>query len=54
MWKIPENTTVEEAAGVSLVALTAAQSVWYRLGLKSPFVYDKDAAQRDDSESPHV
>ncbi|KAI4921032.1 hypothetical protein J4E85_009147 [Alternaria conjuncta] len=33
---------MEQAAGVSLVALTAAQAIWYRLGLQAPFAYDRD------------
>ena len=41
MWKIPETIALENAAGVSLVALTAAQGIWYRLGLQSPFSYDE-------------
>jgi NADPH:quinone reductase-like Zn-dependent oxidoreductase len=41
VWKVPESVSDEEAAGVSLVALTAAQGMWYRLGLKAPFEYDK-------------
>ncbi|KAF1959252.1 GroES-like protein [Byssothecium circinans] len=42
VWKIPENVKTEEAAGVSLVALTAAQGLWYRLGLQAPFAYGKN------------
>ncbi|KAI4604802.1 hypothetical protein J4E83_010953 [Alternaria metachromatica] len=33
---------MEQAVGVSLVALTAAQAIWYRLGLQAPFAYDRD------------
>ncbi|KAK5680888.1 hypothetical protein LTS10_006646 [Elasticomyces elasticus] len=40
VWKLPAAVRVEEAAGVSLVSLTAAQGVWYCLGLPSPFAYD--------------
>jgi NADPH:quinone reductase-like Zn-dependent oxidoreductase len=39
VWKVPNEVRIEEAAGVSLVALTAAQGLWYRLGLRTPFVY---------------
>ncbi|KAF2663034.1 GroES-like protein [Lophiostoma macrostomum CBS 122681] len=39
IWKIPEHVATESAAGVSLVALTAAQGMWFRLGLKAPFDY---------------
>lgn len=41
VWKIPEGLPIEEAAGVSLAALTAAQGVWYRLGLRASFVHDE-------------
>ncbi|KAF2105405.1 chaperonin 10-like protein [Lophiotrema nucula] len=41
VWKIPDGVSFEEAAGVSLVALTAAQGMWFRLGLPAPFDYDK-------------
>lgn len=39
--KVPENVSLEEACGVNLVALTAAQGLWYRLGLPAPFSYDR-------------
>jgi len=42
VWKIPKPVTMEQATGVSLVALTAAQAIWYRLGLQAPFAYDRD------------
>jgi NADPH:quinone reductase-like Zn-dependent oxidoreductase len=42
VWKVPQSVKVEEAAGVSLVALTAAQGMWFRLGLKAPFSYDEE------------
>ena len=42
VWRIPKPVTVEQAAGVSLVALTAAQAIWYRMGLRAPFAYDRD------------
>lgn len=37
VWRIPDSTTLEQAATVSLCALTAAQAIWYRLGLRAPF-----------------
>ncbi|KAK5695564.1 hypothetical protein LTR17_024581 [Elasticomyces elasticus] len=42
VWKVPEGVGIEEAAGVSLVALTAAQAVWYCLGLRAPVAYDRE------------
>lgn len=43
VWKLPDHVSLEQAAGVSLCALTAAQAVWYRLGLNAPFVYDESS-----------
>ncbi|KAJ4296305.1 hypothetical protein N0V90_006350 [Kalmusia sp. IMI 367209] len=50
VWKIPEHVSFEQAAGVSLVALTAAQSIWYRLGLQAPFQYDEARVLNEHSE----
>lgn len=49
-WKIPDKMTLETAAGVSLVALTAAQGVWFRLGMPAPFEYDQQLAIAERSE----
>lgn len=37
VWKVPDSVVLEEAAAVSLCGLTAAQAIFYRLGLPSPF-----------------
>lgn len=50
VWRVPESIRIEEAAGVSLVALTAAQGMWYRLGLEAPFAYDKDKVLEEHPE----
>ena len=50
VWKVPTAVLIEEAASVSLVALTAAQAIWYRLGLKAPFYYDQDAVLEEHTE----
>ncbi|KAF1975695.1 GroES-like protein [Bimuria novae-zelandiae CBS 107.79] len=50
VWKIPESVSIEQAAGVSLVALTAAQSIFYRLGLRTPFEYDEETALAEHPE----
>lgn len=50
MWKIPNTVTIEEAAGVSLVDLTAAQSIWYRRGLEASFAYDRDVIKQEHPE----
>lgn len=50
VWEIPENVSFEDAAGVSLVALTAAQGVWFRLGLAAPFWYNEENIWKDHPE----
>ncbi|KAF2624457.1 GroES-like protein [Macroventuria anomochaeta] len=50
VWRVPDSLTIEEAAGVSLVALTAAQGVWYRLGPDAPFAYVTNSVKQ---EHPH-
>jgi len=37
VWQVPETTSFEEAATINLCGLTAAQSVYYRLGLPAPW-----------------
>ncbi|GKT89596.1 gag-pol polyprotein [Colletotrichum tofieldiae] len=37
LWRIPDPMTLEEASTVSLCALTAAQGLFYRLGMRAPF-----------------
>jgi NADPH:quinone reductase-like Zn-dependent oxidoreductase len=41
VWKVPQSLGAKDAAAVSLGALTAAQSVFYRLGLEAPFEFPK-------------
>jgi NADPH:quinone reductase-like Zn-dependent oxidoreductase len=48
VWRVPASVSLEEAAGVSLVALTAAQGMWYRIGLTAPFPYDREAVLREN------
>jgi NADPH:quinone reductase-like Zn-dependent oxidoreductase len=50
VWKIPDGCSTEQAAGVSLAALTAAQGVWYRLGLRAPFEYDEASVLTEHPE----
>jgi len=50
VWKVPDRVGLEEASGVSLVALTAAQGVWYRLGLRAPFEFNRDAVLAEHPE----
>ena len=37
VWRVPDSVPLGAAASVSLCALTAAQALFYRLGLKAPF-----------------
>jgi NADPH:quinone reductase-like Zn-dependent oxidoreductase len=37
LWLVPDDVTLEQAAAISLCALTAAQAVFLRLGLEPPF-----------------
>ncbi|KAL1795191.1 hypothetical protein ACET3X_007007 [Alternaria dauci] len=55
VWKVPKSVTVDQAAGVSLVALTAAQAIWYRLGMEAPFPYDREQVfqEHPDKRSAH-
>jgi len=41
VWRVQEGMSLADAASVSLTALTAAQGLFYRLGLPAPFSYDK-------------
>jgi NADPH:quinone reductase-like Zn-dependent oxidoreductase len=50
VWRIPDSISVDEAAGVSLVALTAAQGIWYRMGLTAPFQYDRGAVLEENPD----
>ncbi|GKT40210.1 trans-enoyl reductase FFUJ_12240 [Colletotrichum spaethianum] len=36
-WRVPDSMILEEAAAISLCALTAAQGLFYRLGIRPPF-----------------
>jgi NADPH:quinone reductase-like Zn-dependent oxidoreductase len=47
---VPDRVSIEEASAVSLVALTAAQGIYYRLGLKAPFPYDKKGVLAENPE----
>jgi len=51
LWKIPSSVSFEEAATVSLCALTAAQALFYRLQLPAPFEWDPVDAV-DNRNSP--
>ncbi|KAK0730216.1 chaperonin 10-like protein [Lasiosphaeris hirsuta] len=49
VWRVPDAVSFSEAAAVSLCALTAAQAVFYRLGLSAPFSWDTSSGdQREE------
>ncbi|ORY14552.1 hypothetical protein BCR34DRAFT_585725 [Clohesyomyces aquaticus] len=50
VWKIPANVSLEQASAVSLVALTAAQGMWFRLGLEAPFSFNKEKLYEEHPE----
>ena len=45
-WKVASEMTLEQAATISLCGLTAAQALFYRLGLPSPFPWAHQVAER--------
>lgn len=47
LWKIPDSVSFEEAATMSLCALTAAQALFYRLQLPAPFEWEPDKTTGD-------
>lgn len=55
VWRVPGTLSFEEAASVSLCALTAAQGLFFRMGLDAPFQWDDDSEEavlrRVESES---
>jgi NADPH:quinone reductase-like Zn-dependent oxidoreductase len=51
VWKVPDGLSLEDAAAVSLCGLTAAQALFYRLGLKAPFEWDEQRAQGSPQET---
>ncbi|KAF2847611.1 GroES-like protein [Plenodomus tracheiphilus IPT5] len=53
VWKVPESVSIEYAAGVSLVALTAAQAIYCRLGLQAPFEFDCESILGEHPEWDH-
>ncbi|KAK3362486.1 chaperonin 10-like protein [Lasiosphaeria hispida] len=47
VWRVPDAMSSAQAAAVSLCALTAAQAVFYRLGLPAPFPWDSNGGERE-------
>jgi NADPH:quinone reductase-like Zn-dependent oxidoreductase len=51
LWQVPDSMSFEDAATVSLCALTAAQAIFYRMGLQAPFPCEQfcQGNSRDDA-----
>lgn len=45
VWRVPGALSFEEAAGVSMCGLAAAQGLFFRLGLDAPFQWDDDSEE---------
>lgn len=45
VWRVPPHVTFEEAASISLAALTAAQGIFFRMGLDAPFEWEDDSEE---------
>lgn len=43
VWRVPGRVPYEEAAAVSLCGLTAAQGLFFRLGLEAPFTWEDES-----------
>lgn len=51
VWKVPEGMSFESASTVSLCALTAAQGLFYRLGMPAPFSWEgQSSSDRNENE----
>ncbi|KAF5667086.1 ToxD-like protein [Fusarium heterosporum] len=50
VWAVPEGTSLEEAATISMCGLTAAQAICGRLGLPSPFSANTSTESGQGSE----
>lgn len=59
VFAVPEGMSFEQAATISLCGLTAAQALYYRLGMRTPFPHQAagssaDHADRDDGATSSV
>lgn len=43
VWRVPGNVSYEQAAAVSLCGLTAAQGLFFRMGLEAPFRWEDES-----------
>ncbi|KAK3336302.1 chaperonin 10-like protein [Cercophora scortea] len=46
LWRVPDHMSLAHASAISLCALTAAQALFYRLGLPAPFDYPSSSSQQ--------
>jgi len=53
VWRVPDDMPLSEASTISMCGLTAAQGVFYRLGLPCPFAPSKGIEQASE-EPVHV
>jgi NADPH:quinone reductase-like Zn-dependent oxidoreductase len=53
VWLIPESLSYEQASAISMCSMTAAQGVFFRLGLPCPF-YETQALPVDESTTQVV
>ncbi|KAM0238285.1 hypothetical protein ACHAP5_008749 [Fusarium lateritium] len=54
VWAVPEGLSLEEASTISMCGLTAAQAIYGRLGLPSPFSASLSTQSAKDSEVTNV
>ena len=52
VWSVSESEGMENAAAVSLCGLTAAQGLYYRLGLESPFPWGDNTSAENPTSGP--
>ncbi|KAM0354849.1 hypothetical protein ACHAPU_000677 [Fusarium lateritium] len=54
VWAVPEGISLEEASTISMFGLTAAQAIYSRLGLPSPFSANPSTQSERESESTNI
>ena len=52
VWKVGEEMRLQEAAAVSLCGLTAAQALFFRMGLKTPFPWPMEGPATATAATP--
>ncbi|KAF9774276.1 hypothetical protein IL306_007767 [Fusarium sp. DS 682] len=54
VWTVPDGLTLEEAATISMCGLTAAQALFGRLGLPSPFSPNSSTQKASDTKTTNI